>query len=283
MKFFSVALLIAASLTSTAQSHYLIGLNNDTLRGRIDQFEKSAVTFTTVYGTTKSIPHTAFSKAVVDGQEYPIMNGKLARFPFISAERAGFVYVVEVEGKSAADLYKIADEAVNSNSREFSRQADGSSVASTYAILGVKQASTQVVDMMFKNDSPVKYADPASHKIIVRVVNRYEGGGFGCVRLVWWQYDLILKFKDGRYRMELTNYGYDHFGNANMANKMQFYGMQDSGDCSSSGKIESLLGCDRCHNEFSKMYDYLTADASRLMNTLSDIISKHTEGEGDDW
>jgi hypothetical protein len=266
-----------------AQQHCVIGLNNDTLKGLITLVEKKHIVFVTETNEIKKIPHSSISKAIKNGLDYPVLNGRLSSFPFIDSEKAGFVQVVEVEGRSEADLYKQADEVVNSNSREFSRQAEGSTVATTYALLGVRSASTQVVDLMHKNETPVKYSDPNSHKLVVRVVNRYEGGGFGCVRIVWWEYDLILKFKDGRYRMDLTNFSYNHFNNANNAVKTQFAGLEDGGDCKSSGNIESLLRCSGCYNELGQMYTYLIEDAWKVMKLVKDGIEKQATQKDDDW
>lgn len=247
------------------------------------EVDKKFIVFTTETNESKKIPHSAISKAVKSGLDYPVLNGRLSLFPFIDSDKAGLFEVIEAQGKSAAELYKVADEFMNSNAREFSRQAEGSSVATTYAILGVRSASTQVVDLMFKNDSPVKYSDANSQKLVVKIVNRYEGGGFGCVRLVWWEYDVILKFKDGRYRIELTNFSYSHFSNANSAMKVQFYGMQDGGDCSSSGNIENLLHCLNCINEFSQMYSYLIRDSREVMKLIREGIAKQAANKDDDW
>lgn len=269
--------------TITAQSNYVIGLKNDTLRGQIQEMNEESLVFITASGATKSIPYIAISKAVKDGQDYPLRDGKFSTFPFIESEKAGFASVVEVEGLSAVELFKQIKEVVSSNSREFSRQASGSTVTFTYALLGVREASTQVVDMMYKNDSHLKHADEDAQKLIVRVVNRYEGGGFGCVRLVWWEYDLVIKCKDSRFRMELSNYRYNHYSNANVANKIQFYGIRDGGNCRSSGNIENLLLCEYCLSEFDKMFGYLVEDSHLLLNNLTSAVTKQVGRKEADW
>jgi hypothetical protein len=266
-----------------AQKHLIITEKGDTLAGRIMEVEKKYVVFTDESNETSKIPHSEIKKAIKSGLSYPVINGRLSLFPFVDSEKAGLYELVEVPGKSAAQLFQQALDVVNMSSREFSRQADGSTVAATYSLLGVKSANTQVVDLMFKNDIPLKYSDANSQTLIVKIVNRYEGGGFGCVRIVWWEYDLKLKFKDGRYKIEVVNFKYSHFSNANTAIKVQFYGMEDGSDCGSYGNIENLLRCQPCMNEFREMYSYLIGDSRILMQYIRKEIKKNALKKDDDW
>ena len=275
--------LITVVSAAFSQQHMIIGFNNDTLKGRIMEVEKRHVIFMMENNETKKIPHTSISKANKNGLDYPMLNGRLSLFPYINSEKAGLFEVVEAQGRSAAELYKQAYEVVNSNAVEFNRFGDvGNSDAAFSTLMGVRSASTQVVDLMHQNDNPVKYSDPISQKLIVRVVNRYEGGQFGCVRLVWWEYDLILNFKDGRYRMELTNFSYNHYNNGSSVVRIQF-GSFDEIECKSSGNIESLLQCKSCIIEFSHMYSYLVADSWRVMKLVEDGIKKQSTKKDEDW
>jgi hypothetical protein len=266
---------------SIAQNHLLFGINGDTLTGRIEETAKNYVQFMTNEEVSKKIPNTAISGLFKWGYYFPMLDGVLAKFPVLPNNKAGISGIEEIEGRSADELYKGALEYINSNAREFSLQIGESTVTTTYQLLGVQKQASHNIDNQYKNVTPVKYSDSESKKIITRVVGRYEGGGFGCVRLVWFDFDLILQFKDGRYKYELSNYSYSHYNAATLL-KAPFMEMQDGGDCGSSGNLENLLRCNRCHNEFDKMYLELIRVSSNLATTVKEgLVNQNVEKE--DW
>lgn len=264
------------------QQVVLIGLNGDSLRGTLEHVNRTRVKILTEGNEVKKIPFTGFSGMLKWGYYFPVVDGVLARFPVLKNGKAGLTEVVEVPGKSAKDLYQAAVEYVHSNSNEFNRVVGESTVSSTYGLLGVKQQASVNVDAQYKNTEPLKYSDPESGKVIARVVARYEGGGFGCVRLVWFEFDVIMKFKDGRYKYELSNYQYNHY-NAVTLLKSPFMAMEDGGNCGSSGSVDDLLKCGNCPNEFDTMFHELLRQSHRVIKAIKEGLENASSEEDDDW
>ncbi len=57
--------------------------------------------------------------------------------------------------------------------------------------------------------------------------------------------------------------------------------MQDGGDCGSSGNMEDLLRCNRCSNEFDKMYLELLKKSSQLIKTVKEGLANQNIENGD--
>ena len=282
MKNYLILLLfLALEITSLAQNHILISTSSDTLRGKIEQTNKEYLVFVTDANEVKNIPFTALSLVIKNEKKYSVVNGVLARFPIIENEKAGLTEIVDITGISGSKLFNTANEFVNSNLREFNRQADGSAATFTLALLGLNDQASEGIDAKYKNELPVKYSDVNSQKIVVRVVNRYDAGAFGCVQLVWWEYDLILKFKNDKFRIDLTNYRYDQYHRGSNI-KMQFSGLKDEGNCGSSGNIEDLLLCGNCDLGISDMFSVLISDGEQLMKVIKDGVVKQVN-QTDDW
>jgi len=282
LKLLSVSTLICMmTLSSFCQIHHVIGHKNDTLVGHVETANKKQLEFLTSDGRLLKIPYESISEVIKGNNHYPVRNGVLAKFPFIDSVKAGFAGVQQMPDWTTSELFDAATEYIGSNTRVFTRESDGSTVATTYSLTGVRQGPSHQVDGQYRNETPVKFSDKPASKIVVRVVNRYVGGGFGCVRLVWFEYDLILRFKDGRYKYELTNYQYDHYNLANYM-KQQFWTMEDGGDCSSSGQIENLLQCPYCQNEFEQMFTFLKNDSRSLIESVIKGISSASKVD-EDW
>jgi hypothetical protein len=54
----------------------------------------------------------------------------------------------------------------------------------------------------------------------------------------------------------------------------QIYGMKDTGDCNSKNTLDNLLKCERCKNEFRKMYEYLDSDTQKLLKEMNIFIKE---------
>ena len=276
-----VLILCSVSRVSLGQEIVLIGLSGDSLKGTLEDVNRTRVKIRTEDDQVKKIPFTDFKGMIKWGYYFPVNDGVLARFPVIENGKAGLTNVVESPGKSAKELYEAAVEFIHSNSNEFNRVVGESTVSSTYGLVGVRQQASVNVDAQYKNDEPLKYSDPDKRKLIARIVGRYEGGGFGCVRLVWFEFDLTLKFKDGRYKYELSNYQYDHYNAVNLM-KIPFMTMEDGGDCGSSGSVDDLLKCGNCQNEFDTMFYELLRQSNRLINAVKEGLEL-AGTEDDDW
>lgn len=145
--------------------------------------------------------------------------------------------------------------------------------------LGTPKKNSAQVDALYKNDSPLKLADKESLKIIAKIVNKYTGGTMGCIRVIYFEYDLIIKIKEGRYKYEITNFTYTHYNQAT-GKQSQIYGLKDDGPCKSKGDLNELISCDHCNGEFEKLYKYLTSDISKFLDDMKSNIDKKAN---DNW
>ncbi len=146
---------------------------------------------------------------------------------------------------------------------------------------GTGAKSSSDADALHKNDNPLKLCDRETQKIIGRVATKYTGGTMGCIRILYLTYDVILQFKDGRYKYELTNFNYTHYNQATMK-RSQIYGFDDSGPCNSENTLENLLDCSRCKNEFSTFYNYLNSDVIGFIEEMKKYMQQ-VKDENDDW
>ena len=106
--------------------------------------------------------------------------------------------------------------------------------------MGYSNQNSAQVDILYKNENPITLSEKNDKKIIARVVTKYTGGAILCIRILYFEYDIILKFKSGRYKFEVTNFRYTHYNQSTMK-QMQLYGIKDSGDCNSRNSLENLL------------------------------------------
>lgn len=128
------------------QQVVLIGLNGDSLRGSLEDVNRTRVKLLTEDNQVKKIPFTGFKVMIKWGYYFPVQDGVLARFPILENGKAGLSDVVSLSDKTASDLYEAAVEFVHSNSNEFNRTVGESTVSSTYGLVGVRQQASVNVD-----------------------------------------------------------------------------------------------------------------------------------------
>lgn len=181
---------------------------------------------------------------------------------------------------SEAEIYENFKEWISTKSSNFNRSNAEKNAQGSEVWLGTTKSNFQHVDALFDNDDPLKLSDKETKKIIAKIVNKYTGGTMGCIRVVYLEYDLIVKIKDGRYKYEIENFVYTHYNQAS-GKQIQMYGFKDEGDCKSKGDLSELLLCTRCKKEFQKFYSYLKTDITDLVVEMKKEIDKNVEEE--DW
>lgn len=203
-------------------------------------------------------------------------------FPKNDAGKIAYSDIIVVDSaKSDEALYKAAKEFFSTNLPNFQRSNSEKNFQGANLWLGSPKKNAEQVDVLYRNDTPVTLADKEDKKIIARVVNKYTGGTMGCLRVLYFEYDVILKFKYGRYKYEVTNFIYTHYNQATMK-QSQIYGMNDSGDCNSKNTLDNLLKCERCKNEFRKMCEYLDSDTRTFLEGMNTFI-KENKKDDDRW
>jgi|GEM_PF-3139840 hypothetical protein len=206
-----------------------------------------------------------YSKA----QEKPIL-------PFDTvSKKVIYSGIVKVDSSiNANTLYNIIKEWFASDVSKFYRTSSEKGSASNDAIWGTPKANMATIDLSFKNDQPLKLDDPGNKKLIGRVVCKYFGSSYGCVRLIYLTFDFKIQVKDGRYKYDVTNFDYTHY-NHYTATKIGFNVMSDKGPCKSTGPIEGLLQCDKCTSGLEKFYSFIDTEVKKLIFDVKGFVDKN--------
>ncbi|MCX2679117.1 hypothetical protein OOZ15_04115 [Galbibacter sp. EGI 63066] len=118
-------------------------------------------------------------------------------------------------------------------------------------------------------------------EVIASAMYKYEGTQMGCIRVMFINYDISLKFKEDRYKIELSNYNYSHYNNKT-SDAVQVYGMKDVGPCRSKNSIEDFINnCKRCKRQKRDLVEYLTKDAKETIKTIASEMDERLNE--DDW
>lgn len=203
-------------------------------------------------------------------------------FPKNDDGKIAYSSVIIVDStKSGEELYKSAKEFFSTNLPNFQRSNSEKNFQGSNLWLGTTKKNAEQVDALYRNDTPITLSEKEDKKIISRIVNKYTGGTMGCLRILYFEYDVILNFKAGRYKYEATNFRYTHYNQATMK-QSQIYGMNDSGVCNSKNTLDNLLKCEKCKNEFRKMYEYIDSDTRKLLEEMNTFI-KERKSDNDRW
>lgn len=141
------------------------------------------------------------------------------------------------------------------------------------AIWGTKKANMSTVDLAYRNDQPLKMSDPDTKKLVGRVVIKYFGTSYGCVRLIYLTFDIKVQCKDGKYKYDVTNFDYTHYNHYN-ASKIGFNTLSDKGPCKSIGNIEDLLLCDNCTDGLEKFFGFVDKSVKNTLNSMNEYVLK---------
>lgn len=232
----------------------------------------------------------AFAKQIKMKQILPVItlifsiNFCFSQEPFPKNDEGKIEYseVIKVDStKNDEQLFKTAKEFFSTNLQNFQRSNSEKNFQGANIWLGTPKRNSEQVDALFRNDKPITLSEKEDKKLVARIVNKYTGGTMGCIRILYFEYDIILRFKDGRYKYQATNFRYTHYNQASMK-QSQIYGMKDSGDCNSKNSLENLLNCQRCKKEFQKMFQYLNIDTNKLLAEMKEYI-KISDSEDDNW
>ena len=195
--------------------------------------------------------------------------------------------IIELDTTYKADrIFGLVKEWFSTNSRNFNRSNSDKSfdlleAANTILTGTTNKINLNQIDLLYKIDQPLKYQDINEKKVIGNGVLKYSETGRGCLHTFYFQYDIKVLVKDYRCKIEISNFTYTHYNQANLQ-QMQIYGLKDQGYCSSKGTIENLIKCERCPNEFDKLYTYMTIDMTKLKMDLKFFLQANKKTE-DKW
>ena len=190
--------------------------------------------------------------------------------------------VIELDTTYKAEkIFSLAKEWLSTNTKNFNRSNSDKNFDFWTMVSGNVKSNSSKVDILYKNDQPLKYHDFNEKKVIGKGMLKYSETGRGCLHIFYFEYDIRVLIKDYKCKIEITNFTYTHYNSVTM-NQIQIYGLKDQGYCSSKGTIENLIKCEKCPNEFDKLYTYLTIDMTRLKMDLKFFLQANKKTD-DKW
>lgn len=190
--------------------------------------------------------------------------------------------IIELDTTYKADrIFGLVKEWFSTNTKNFNRSNSDKNFDFWTMVSGNVKSNSSKVDILYKNDQPLKYHDFNEKKVIGKGMLKYSETGRGCLHIFYFEYDIRVLIKDYKCKVEITNFTYTHYNSVTM-NQIQIYGLKDQGYCSSKGTIENLIKCERCPNEFDKLYTYMTIDMTKLKMDLKFFLQANKKTD-DKW
>jgi len=137
------------------------------------------------------------------------------------------------------------------------------------------------LDNLFFIDQPLTYSDSEEGIVQGRCAIKYTGSSVGLIRVVYIQFDIIIATKNGKAKMECSNFTYAHYNQSNKR-ASQFYGVKDSGPCKSKGPLEELIPCAPGFGEFDRFFKFIEENVFSL-NTDFEFFLKIKSVKDNDW
>ena len=194
-----------------------------------------------------------------------------------------FKTIIELDSTyNSKKIYELAREWFSTNPKMFSKSNGDRNNDAGEMLLGIERSNSTSIDQLHKNSEPLKLQDPENKKLIGKGLLKYTGSSLGCIRILYFDYDLKISIKDSRLKLEITNFNYTHYNQITMK-QVQIYGWNDNGLCNSQNSIESLLKCERCKNEFEKLYNYLVVDMKKTSENLTKFLKDNKLKDEEKW
>lgn len=167
-------------------------------------------------------------------------------------------------GVSTDAAFSLAEEWFKSNREQFSRtnrSVSSSSERATFA------AQHQAVDKEFENNTPLQSLDPASNRLVGKIIMQYHGNPGGTIHHLYVQCNLILEIEDHQLQLRVTDITYNHF-NRNSYQPQRFLNYSNSNACDAVNYIEYLMDCEQSQGEFSVFNEFFNQDVKALFSNL---------------
>jgi hypothetical protein len=204
------------------------------------------------------------------------------KLPFdTTTQKVLFKEIIQLDTNIKADkIIAIAQDWFVSNPSNFNR-TNKSSISAGEVIFGMPRANSNNVDILFKNDQPLKLTDTIRKKLLGKGVLKFWGNTAGHLRLAYFEYDIEILAKKGKLKIEISNFNYTHYNQVNMQ-QVQIWGWKDKGPCSSKNTLEELMKCEYCEEEQQKLYKFLNEDMKRLQEDLKQYLIVNLKKQSED-
>jgi hypothetical protein len=115
------------------------------------------------------------------------------KLPFdTTTQKVLFKEIIQLDTNIRADkIIAIAQDWFVSNPSNFNR-TNKSSISAGEVIFGMSRANSDNVDILFKNDQPLKLTDTIRKKLLGKGVLKFWGNTAGHLRLAYFEYDIEI-------------------------------------------------------------------------------------------
>ncbi len=193
-----------------------------------------------------------------------------------------FRTIIQLNTTYKADqIFSIVKEWFSTNTKNFNRSNSDKNANGGNVLLGIQKGNSTQLDQLYNNTQPLKFQDAIEKKLIGKGVYKFTGGSFGCIRVLFIEYDIKVFVKDSKLKVEITNLNYTHYNQVSMA-QTQIYGFNDTGDCTSKNTIENLIKCNHCADDLEYLYSYLNYDMSILTTNLKTFLKDNKKASSSD-
>lgn len=193
-------------------------------------------------------------------------------------EKIGYVEVVTIEGAMPTDMYIGAKQWLSSPNNLF--QISGSIEKGMFSsMLNVELAESDFPPIVngFRDKSRM-VRDEEGKTLIAHMViqDQNKGGMTNNIKTMFYEYDLRVDFKDGRYRIKISDMTYNNW-NHESVKEWPIY----PGKCSTRGTGEGLVHCPKQQKGIKKTMDKFYANILQSVGSLKATIAKSKEEEVD--
>ncbi len=245
----------------------------------------ATLVLTSVNTNVNSQTRESRSYGQIKNRDGRIIKSDESIFPLNDQGKILFSEVVKTKELISADkLYDIIYEWAISNKKVFRRSSSEKASSFSNTFLGTNNSTLQNIDFLYFNDtSPLKIANKESKKFNINVVYKYFDGGISSqIGIMYIEYNLIIKIKDGKYKYDISNFTYTNYSTKGTATGKEYpiRGMRDTGACKSKGNLEETFDCKT--NSLRVFYPNLYYDVNELTKNLKTYIENNTE-EDNNW
>lgn len=136
------------------------------------------------------------------------------------------------------------------------------------------------LDILNKNDSPIKFDDPIRKVIIARINAKFTGGKYDCLGIVYITFSMKITIKGAKIEYEIGNFYYKNYSHESLL-QVQVFGFRDDGNCGSEGSLENLNRCTKCSSPLNDLFTFIDTDTRKLMSQFERYIREASLDDDD--
>lgn len=189
--------------------------------------------------------------------------------------RVAYTRIVNVEGASASVLLRRAERFAKEDRSKFYTTSGNRNLFASSSTKGDETSMNSA-----EANTGYLSTDAATNTVLCRISWQFQGRTMRCVYDMNLSGDLIIRTKDSKAKVSITNITYANYSSGDR-NLVKLNGFKDSGPCSSHGNLEQTVDCRVCRKPLRKMNDWMQETADVLLEKATKSLS--TSIKEDKW